>query len=60
MMLSIWYLLIETAIYMSFPKWAIASPMSRLIESALTLLDYSTLKLATSCLATAARSVKLS
>jgi hypothetical protein len=59
-MLAIWYLLIEATIYMSFPKWAIASPMPPLIESVLLLLDCSTLKLATSCLATAARSVKLS
>lgn len=56
-MQSIWNLLIEATIDIGL---AIASPMPRLIESALPLLNYAPLKLASSCLATAARSVKLS
>jgi hypothetical protein len=60
MMLSIWYLLIDTAIYMSFPRWAIALLMPRLIESALPLLGYSTIRLASPCLAITAHSVKTS
>lgn len=58
MMLSIRYLLIETTIYMRFPRWAIALLMPRLVESALPLQDYSTIRLASPCLAIAAHPVK--